>query len=149
MEECIRLKNKISILKLSQTHKNENIDIIKYEKEKHFNEIPQVYGRAFNEEPWDSNWDAFEQFDPKAVRIAFDNKNDHFIGLVIAYERDNIAYISVLGVEKVYRKQGIGKQLIKNTLDYFVAKRLTEAMLDVEIENEPVVKMYRKLGFEE
>jgi len=102
MEECIRLKNKIRNLNLAPTHKNKNIDIIKYEKEKHYDAVPQVYGRAFNEEPWDE----FELFDPKAVRIAVDSSSNQFVGLVVAYEREGIAYISVLGVEEAYRKLG-------------------------------------------
>ncbi|MEM2937140.1 MAG: GNAT family N-acetyltransferase [Candidatus Bathyarchaeia archaeon] len=58
-------------------------------------------------------------------------------------------YICDCFVEKSYRRQGIGKALIKAMLEWFIEKGVECVEADIYSNNVPSLKLFKKLGFEE
>jgi hypothetical protein len=55
--------------------------------------------------------------------------------------------IQNLGVVAGHRGQGLGRQLMQRALEGFRAAGLPGAYLEVTAQNEPAVRLYRRLGF--
>lgn len=52
-----------------------------------------------------------------------------------------------LAVDKRYRKQGIGEKLLRNAIYEMTLNSIDTVILYVEINNEPAIRLYRKVGF--
>jgi ribosomal protein S18 acetylase RimI-like enzyme len=87
------------------------------------------------------------------VFMAFDTKNKAigFISAEIEYKKElvvgKIGYISDLYVKKEYRAKGIASVLMEKTLDWFKKMKVNHVSLDVDMNNEPAIKLYSKFGF--
>ena len=56
-------------------------------------------------------------------------------------------YISVINVDKKYRRSGIGKNLIINAKKIALDKKCSRIILDVSKENDNAIKFYKKMDF--
>ena len=65
------------------------------------------------------------------------------------YYRDPVAYLDCLCVDKVSRKQGVGKQLIDEFSSIVKKKGAKYVKLNAFENNTPAVNLYKKEGFEE
>jgi len=90
-------------------------------------------------------------FDPKGFFIA--KKDGQMIGFCwtkIHHDltrQGPVGEIYVLGVDKTRSPKGLGKSLATLGLRYFNDLEIKEAMLYVDADNAPALKIYRDLGF--
>ncbi|MEG3224500.1 MAG: ribosomal-protein-alanine N-acetyltransferase [Methanobacteriales archaeon Met13] len=72
------------------------------------------------------------------------------VGYIIFWIRfEDEGHIISLAVDKKYRRQGIGSDLVKSALDIFNRFPLKKIKLEVRVGNEAARKFYQKVGFEE
>ncbi|WP_299441631.1 GNAT family N-acetyltransferase [uncultured Aquimarina sp.] len=64
------------------------------------------------------------------------------------FKQSKMGYIGFMYVMQEYRGQGISQQIIQYLSDWFVAKDIYEAQLDVYDQNPRAIKAYEKAGFE-
>jgi ribosomal protein S18 acetylase RimI-like enzyme len=57
-------------------------------------------------------------------------------------------YLSDLAVDLKCRGRGIGTFILKNSIDLAKEKRCKRVVLDVDMENEGALRLYKRLGFE-
>ena len=53
----------------------------------------------------------------------------------------------MLSVEPEYRRLGLGRQLVRKSIDLIVAQGADEVMLETEITNTAALKLYESFGF--
>lgn len=87
----------------------------------------------------------YEQY-PETFYIA-QIDNGKIVGFISATIQDNKARIVMLAVEKDYRKQGIGSQLIKQLLKCPKIQHCAETYLEVKPDNHQAIQIYEKFGF--
>ena len=78
-----------------------------------------------------------------------DNK---IVGMVVGYIdncNDNIAYISLVGVLKDYRRRNIAANLLKSFICKCKDRDILKIHLYTDIRNTKAINMYKKLGFYE
>ena len=56
-------------------------------------------------------------------------------------------YIAMLSVEPEYRRFGLGRELVKRSIDIMIEKDVDEVMLETEITNIAALKLYESFGF--
>ena len=56
-------------------------------------------------------------------------------------------YIAMLSVEPEYRRFGLGKLMVKKSIDLMVNQGADEIMLETEVTNLAALKLYENLGF--
>jgi len=97
-------------------------------------------------EPW---------FDPAGFLVADDaDRPGELAGFcwtkvhpATAEEPDPLGEIYVIGVDPSHQGQRLGITLVLGGLDHLAAQRITTAVLYVEADNEPALKLYGRLGF--
>lgn len=64
--------------------------------------------------------------------------------------RKRIGHVSSLGITilKSHWNKGIGKKLIQAQIDYAKSNDITKINLEVRVDNEAAVHLYKKMGFE-
>ena len=78
-----------------------------------------------------------------------DNEN-RIIGYCISTidrEDEKIGEINSIYIDKVYRKTGMGKQLMNKAIDWLILKGTTIQRLDVGAGNEQVLDFYKQFDF--
>ena len=81
---------------------------------------------------------------------------DHLAGFVTAdldaaspvFERPDRLHVGDLYVHAHYRGTGLGRRLLEQVADQAVELACTEVALDVDVDNEPAIDFYERLGFE-
>ena len=93
----------------------------------------------------------FPRLSPKLQFSFVYELNQKIVGFLIVTNLEPTKkswYVYLVGIDKNYRRKGIGKKLFIHAFDFlkkkFGAKRL---FLMVDIENKPAINLYRKLGF--
>lgn len=72
------------------------------------------------------------------------------VGLVAVYlnnEAKQSAYITNVSVLHTFLRLGIASRLLKDCVEYATEKNVKEIALEVNVENEPAINMYRKFNF--
>ncbi len=64
-----------------------------------------------------------------------------------ARESEVIAYVDDLLVNKQYRRQKIGEQLLVALLKWFRSRKVTTVMLYVDVRNDSAIKFWERMGF--
>jgi len=83
------------------------------------------------------------------VDYVSDNENN-IIGYCISTidrEDENIGEIDSIYVDEIYRKTGIGKQLMDKAIDWLIWKRTKVQRLEVGAGNEQVLEFYTQFDF--
>lgn len=78
-------------------------------------------------------------------------KND-LIGLIAVYlndENNHSAFITNVSVEKEYAGKGIASQLLKNCIAHANEKKYSNIVLEVNINNQQAINLYKKFLFKE
>ena len=83
------------------------------------------------------------------------------LGFVTGYERkgvpenvlstwkaDKVGYVDLMAVDATYRRRGVGTLLLNTLLDSFARSGVDLVILDVPVEQEAAVRLYKKHGFE-
>jgi ribosomal protein S18 acetylase RimI-like enzyme len=129
-------------------HLPPQFNIVLYSPVLHHEVIRHIYSEAFGEEPWPTDWDAFEEFDPKGVFVVSHSQTDRPVGYIISFRREDFGYISVVAVIPEFRRQGLAPAMITAAIDYLQSLSLREVVIDVHVKNTPAVEAYKKLGFQ-
>ena len=140
MEEFIRLQLKKPFHVPHLDFRN----VIKYQQI-----IPAIYSKAFDDTPWENDWDKIESFDPNGVFLINDSANNKIFGFVVSFLKDDYGYISVLSILPKYRLKGFGQLLVYRAIDYLSGKEIEKIYIDVEKANISAIKLYQKIGFQQ
>lgn len=97
--------------------------------------------------PW--SLDSFIAQIKKDYSVSF---TAHYLGKTIGYVCcDDISgevFIGTIGVESEFQNKGIGTKLLNKVISYCQEHKSDLLTLEVRISNEPAIKLYEKLGFE-
>ncbi len=123
-----------------------------------------------------SKWDEFDPIDKINIEwfssedhkkhltdILKDNKNKVFVsvnkGNIVGYLKANlfcrepflekIGYVSELYVEKSYRSQGVGKQLLEEAIKWFKQQKLKWTTTSTHLLDSEAIIFWKKIGYEE
>lgn len=79
-------------------------------------------------------------------------EGDKVLGFVwvnfYSYARETVGYVDELIVREVFRKKGIGSQLVRFAIDFLKAQNSTSIFVSVSLEDKDVLDFYQKQGFE-
>ena len=56
-------------------------------------------------------------------------------------------YIAMLSVEPEFRKMGLGRELVKRTIDIMIKEGADEIMIETEVDNWGALRLYESFGF--
>jgi GNAT superfamily N-acetyltransferase len=90
-----------------------------------------------------SDWNRFLEASPEGCFVVEENGLVCGTATTICYE-DRFAWIGMVLVDPQYRKQGIGTQLLKKTIEYLDQQKIPTMKLDATPQGRP---LYEKLGF--
>ena len=111
-----------------------------------------------NEELWEKyRKTQVEKLEKKEIDIFVIENNENIIGEITANYKSNKleneakagirAYLEAFRIDKDYRSQGLGQELINYCIEYLENIGYTEFTIGVEDENEIAKHIYSKLGF--
>ena len=111
-----------------------------------------------NEELWEKYRNTqVEKLEKKEIDIFVIENNENIIGEITANYKSNKleneakagirAYLEAFRIDKDYRSQGLGQELINYCIEYLENIGYTEFTIGVEDENEIAKHIYSKLGF--
>ncbi len=137
--------------------------VIEYQRPRDFDDVVRIFAE-------DSYW--LDARPAKDARMAFVNELNHVehpewkpthegpmqwriarcgsktVGFISFYSRGNArARILYLGVDKDYRKQGLGRDLMKAAIAALESQGVREIIIATRIENFRAQNLYRQLGF--
>ena len=58
-----------------------------YRQASHHQDIPVVFGAAFDRKPWSSDWHDFDEFDPEGVFVALEEEAGSVVGFTLCFQR--------------------------------------------------------------
>lgn len=85
-------------------------------------------------------------FNFKSLRLLIVDILDYFV-LCDVGEGD--LYVAEIAIDKSLRGQGLGKQVLVETIEYARSKNLNRVILDADFRNAGAKRLYEKLGFKE
>lgn len=89
------------------------------------------------------------RFDPETTRVAVDGETGRLCGVAIATRiSTGTVHLGQVSVHPVYQGQGIGRALVRSTIDAAARSGLSSCSLAVTRENRVAEGLYRSLGFE-
>ncbi len=79
-----------------------------------------------------------------------DRKNfkEKIVGVACLWAIVEEAHITLLGIHPDFRQQGLGTLLLVSLLEDAIARNLSRATLEVNINNVKAINLYKKFGFE-
>ena len=115
--------------------------------EENLDEIIEIENTSFKS-PWPREIFEIEFKNKRSYNIVCKNEKGGLIGYCLSWLIYDEIHILKVAVNEDYRNLGIGKRLITNTLEYFITKGATHAILEVRLDNCSAISLYEKLGFE-
>lgn len=111
----------------------------------------------------DVGWFGSESHKKYLTKVLKDNKNKIFVLIdnakLVGYLKahsfcrepflEKVGYISELYVEKPYRSQGVGKQLVDEAIKWFKQQKLTWTTTSTHVLDSEAISFWRKRGYEE
>ena len=80
--------------------------------------------------------------------IRQNNRIIGFLDYYLGYQEKDTAYISSIYVKEIYRKNGIGKEIIDAIVDKFILLGIKEIRLHVSLRNAMAINFWVKQGFD-
>lgn len=110
-------------------------------------QVEQIEKESFSM-PWSQQGfkDALELEDTQLMVIEQDGK---IIGYTCMYISFNEGEITNVAVSKELRGLGLGKELMKATLDNAVNRNVDRVVLEVRVSNQSAIGLYKSMGYEE
>ena len=118
-----------------------------YHPARHHTVIPAIYGEAFGDEPWTSDWHNFAEFDPEGAFLAVEIASGAGVGFVLCFQRNEYGYISVVAVNPARQRIGLASALVSAAVDYLGSLGLETVRIDALEDSTPAVACYESLGF--
>lgn len=122
---------------------NANIQIIKYNRDRHYQSLVNLYNEIFPDETLGLNWERVEGFYEKGIFLAKDGSN--YIAFMMACVMRGKIYIAKFGTLLAYRNKNVAKSLMFEAAEHFNKLSYEKVYIEVE-ENEPE-DFFTKLGF--
>lgn len=112
-------------------------------------EMTTHHKRYFRELDFDDNTRKFKKADAKVrFDIARDGKGGPIIGFsACLIDGDNIGEFVHFFVDEAYRNKGVGKTLMKRSLEWFREQGPKDIQIFTAYENDPAVSIYKEFGF--
>ena len=114
---------------------------------------------SFDATPTRADIEDLLQRNPEYFYVAEDDSG-RILGFITGYERkgipeavlrtwkaNRVGYIDLMAVDMSHRRKGIGTKLLNTLLEQFRTTGVDLVILDVPVEQESAVNLYRKLGF--
>jgi ribosomal-protein-alanine N-acetyltransferase len=103
--------------------------------------------------PWPDNAYRFELFDNQAsltrvAEIVTPEGQVSVIGMIVVWLILDEAHIATLAVDPAYRRQGVARQLLADTLQVSIRQGVRTATLEVRAGNLEAQALYRRFGFD-
>jgi len=108
-------------------------------------EIEQV---AFKS-PWPRGVFEMEFQNNRAYNIVCVDNTGTLVGYCLSWLIYDEIHILKVAVDESCQNQGLGRSMIEDTIEYFIAKGANHAILEVRLDNVSAIALYEKLGFEE
>ena len=108
--------------------------------------IQTTYGAAFVTAPWPDDWDRFDEFDPRGVRVV--EYEDGIVGFAISFRRRGFGYVSVVAVDPEHQRNGLASALVGECGAWFDMQGIDELRIDAFEDSPAAVACYLALGFE-
>jgi ribosomal protein S18 acetylase RimI-like enzyme len=101
-----------------------------YHPARHHTAIPAIYGAAFDEESWTSDWHNFAEFNPEGAFLAVEEGSGANVGFVLCFQRNEYGYISVVAVNPAHQCIGLASALVSAAVDYLGSLGLETFRID-------------------
>ncbi len=111
----------------------------------HVNEVYKISEEAFPL-PWAKDELVRETINPNAFNLVALH-NGIVIGYVQCWYTLDSADIINVAVSEVYKKQGVGKILIRDLIEHLRQRKVENIFLEVRVSNLPAQKLYKAFGF--
>jgi ribosomal-protein-alanine N-acetyltransferase len=122
------------MLLIRQVHPNDIFSVIKITYES----LPERYNPII--------FNTFYENYPEGFLIA--EKNRKIVGFIIGTKTSHdTVRITMLAVNKDYRRQGFGSNLLINLLKKLAEKNISQVDLEVKTDNNAAINFYKKHGF--
>ncbi|MCY6354387.1 GNAT family N-acetyltransferase [Clostridium sp. ZS2-4] len=79
--------------------------------------------------------------------ILLDKDTGNYIGYCLSSIEDNLGEIESIYIENQYRKFRLGDKLMKNALNWFESKSITNIEINVVYANDEALPFYERYGF--
>ncbi len=99
--------------------------------------------------PWPERSFRYELNDNPASRCWVAEVDGRIAGMIVVWLLVDEAHIATLATHPDFRRQGIAKKLLTQTLKYLIDEGAGRSFLEVRESNAAAQEMYRKFGFEE
>lgn len=121
-------------------------------------ELAESY-TSFDTTPTQADIEGMHARNPEYFFVA-ENNHGRVIGFAYGYERrglpeevlrswnaQRVGYVELMAVDPSHRRMGVGRALLNAILDEFRKNHVDIVNLDVPVEQEAAVGLYRSLGF--
>ena len=115
--------------------------------EEDINAILEIEKVAFKS-PWPKEIFEMEFKNKRAYNIVCVDNTGTLVGYCLSWLIYDEIHILKVAVHEDYQSQGLGRSMIEDTLEYFIAKGANHAILEVRLDNHSAIGLYEKLGFE-
>jgi ribosomal-protein-alanine N-acetyltransferase len=109
--------------------------------------LARLHALCFPAEPWDAVALAQILAMPRAAGRLAEDENGDAVGLLFDLTTGEETEILTLGVHPAARRRGIAQALIADLFARTVAAGAGRVVLEVAADNEPALRLYRRLGF--
>lgn len=124
------------------------IDINDLDRERVVTRIAELEAELFGRGAWNTNM-VREELDAPARTYVVDVADDATIRGYAGYWYDgDDAEIMTIGVAKDAQRQGIAARLLEALISRARAQGAARMLLEVRVDNEPALALYRRFGFE-
>jgi ribosomal-protein-alanine N-acetyltransferase len=109
--------------------------------------ILRIERRSFGAEGW--NREVFLAYFGQAARslLLVSIEDGAISGYVLAFIRGSHPEIDSIAVDPKHRQRGVAAALLKRIISILRRRGFATIFLSVRIDNEPAIRLYRKLGF--
>jgi ribosomal protein S18 acetylase RimI-like enzyme len=108
------------------------------------NIVDQIFGIPGRIFLWTSRMIGVEPFKLFVAEVS-----NRVVGTTLISREGKVAYVSTVMVHPDFRRQGTGRTLVQNALEYVQGKRMKRAILHVIPTNSPAKNLYVNLGFKD
>jgi len=115
--------------------------------EENISRVLEIENASFKS-PWQQAVFEAELKNRRSYKIACKDENRDLIGYCLSWLIYDEIHILKVAVDERFRNQGIGRRLIVKTLEHFIPKGASHAILEVRLDNYGARSLYEKLGFE-
>ncbi len=114
-----------------------------------FDDLDAVYAieRASFTTPWPSHAYRSELQSNRLASYVVARAGDEVVGFAGMWLMVDEAHVTTFAVHPAWRRVGIGERLIVALLDIAIARRASEATLEVRLSNLAARRLYEKVGF--